>query len=167
MKIRNQKIGRTRQTIHQGTTGLQGAVAAIACRVHHMILSNKNSVQQLIFDVCQDSSWCLVSGSGIVSAVRMAAKALKLHDCEIEPDIIRAHSLRAGGAMGLKITGYSDSTIRKIGRWIFDTWMMFICSQISNFYEGVAQKMGTPIDYHNIVFIEELSLTAELQLWGA
>jgi len=125
-----------------------------------MILSNKNSVQQLIFDVCQDSSWCLVSGSGIVSAVRMAAKALKLHDCEIEPGIIRAHSLRAGGAMGLKITGYSDSTIRKIGRWIFD-------SQISKFYEGVAQKMGTPIDYHNIVFIEELSLTAELQLWGA
>ena len=39
MKITNQKNGRTGQTLHQETTGPQGAVAAIAHRVHH-IFSN-------------------------------------------------------------------------------------------------------------------------------
>eukprot|EP00979_Chaetoceros_neogracilis_P012298 scaffold3199_cov232-Chaetoceros_neogracile.AAC.1 len=83
--------------------------------------------------------------SEIVAAVRAAAKALKLHDRGIDPDMIGAHSLRAGGAMALKIMGYKDSTIRKFGRWTSDTWMMYIHSQISKLYEGVAQDMSTPL----------------------
>ena len=70
--------------------------------------------------------------------------------------MIGAHSLRAGGAMALKIMGETDSTIRKFGRWTSDTWMMYIHSQISQLYKGVAQKMSTPIDYHNNAFIEPM-----------
>lgn len=57
-----------------------------------------------------------MQGSEIVRALRMAAKALKLHDRGIDPGIIGAHSLRTGGAMALRIMGYSDSTIQKSGR---------------------------------------------------
>jgi len=39
MKITNQKNGRTRQTLHHKSTGPQGAIEALACRVHY-ILSN-------------------------------------------------------------------------------------------------------------------------------
>jgi hypothetical protein len=61
---------------------------------------------------------------------------------------------RVSSPMALKIMGETDSTIRKFGHWTSDTWMMYIHSQISQLYKGVAQKMSTPIDYHNIAFIE-------------
>jgi len=125
MKITNQKNGRTGQTLHQESTGPPGAVEALAHRVYH-ILSNGGSDRQLLCDVFQDNAWILVQSSEIVITVRNAAKELKLHDRGINPDMIGAHSLRAGGAMALKIMGYTDSTIRKFGRWTSDTWMMYI-----------------------------------------
>ena len=153
MKISNQKNGRTGQTLHHESTGPKGAVAALARRVHH-ILSSGGTDSNIICDVFKDSAWTSVESSDIVRAVRAASKALKLHEAGIDPDMIGAHSLRAGGAMALKIMGYSDSTIQKFGRWTSDTWQMYIHSQISKLYEGVAQKMSTPIGYHNIAFIE-------------
>jgi hypothetical protein len=158
MKITNQKNGRTGQTLHQESTGPDGAVASLARRVHH-ILSNGGNDGQLICDVFEDDAWASVHSSEIVGAVRVASTALNLQERGIDPDMIGAHSLRAGGAMALKIMGYADSTIRKFGRWTSDTWQMYIHSQISKLYEGVAQKMSTPINFHNISFIEPASST--------
>ena len=158
MKITNQKNGRTGQTLHQESTGPNGAVAALARRIHH-ILSNGGRETNLICDVWERDTWTSVHSSKIVSAVRMASKALKLHERGIDPDMIGAHSLRAGGAMALKIMGYKDSTIRAFGRWTSDTWLMYIHSQISKLHEGVAQKMSTPINFHNIAFIEPAGST--------
>ena len=128
MKVTNQK---TDVSFHQETTRLQEVVAAIAQRVHHM-LSSKGLDQQLIYDVCQDSAWCSVQGSKIVSAIMMAAKkALKLHKRGFDLDMIGAHSLCSGGVMALKIMRYSDLTIRKFGPWTSNTRMMHVHSQIS------------------------------------
>ena len=153
MKISNQKNGRTGQTIHHESTGPNGAVAALARRVHH-ILANGGTESKLICDTCTDKNWMSVESSHIVAIVRLAAKSLKLQIQGIDPDLIGAHSLRAGGAMALKIWGYKDSTIRKFGRWSSDTWQMYIHSQIAQLYEGVAEKMSQHIPFKNIAFIE-------------
>jgi len=153
MKITNQKNGRTGQMLYQESTSPDGAVAALAQQVHH-ILSNGENDNQLICDVFANNAWASVHSSEIVGAVRNFSKALNLQERGIDPDMIGAHSLCAGGAMALKIMGYADSTIRKFGRWTSDTWQMYIHSQISKLYEGVAQKMSTPINFHNIAFIE-------------
>ena len=153
LKISNQKNGRTGQTLHHETTGSKGAVAALARRIHH-ILSNGGDEKQLICDVSANETWSSVAGSDIVAAVRVAAKALDLQSKGIDPDLIGSHSLRAGGAMALKLMGYSDSTIKKLGRWKSHTWEMYIHSQISKLHEGIAQKMSTHLPFHNIAFIE-------------
>ena len=155
LKISNQKNGRTGQTLHHESTGSNGAVAALARRVHH-VLSNGGNGDNLLCDVCINNIWHSVESPEIVAAVRTAAKALNLQKQGIDPNIIGAHSLRAGGAMALKLMGYKDSTIRKFGRWTSDTWQMYIHSQISKLYEGVAHKMSTPIAFHNIAFIEPM-----------
>ena len=67
---------------------------------------------------------------------------LKLHDRGIDPDMIGAHSLCAGGAMALKIMGYADSTICKFGRWTSNTWMVYIHSQISKIAPPVTPGTG-------------------------
>ena len=153
MKISNQKNGRTGQTIHHESTGPKGAVAALARRVAH-ILKNGGNESTLICEACTNGNWASVESSHIVALVRIAAKSLKLQVQGIDPDLIGAHSLRAGGAMALKIWGYKDSTIRKFGRWSSDTWQMYIHSQISQLYEGVAQSMSKHIPFKNIAFIE-------------
>ena len=56
--------------------------------------------------------------------------------------------------MALKIQGFNDSTIRKLGRWKSDTWQMYIHSQIDQIYQGVAAAMSTPITFKNIANIE-------------
>ena len=50
LKISKQIKGRMGQTIHQKYINPEGAVACLACRVHH-ILSNGGSDSQLIYDV--------------------------------------------------------------------------------------------------------------------
>ena len=132
-------------------------MASLARRVHH-ILRNGGTKDQLICNVYDKDVWVEIHSSEIVGAVRMAEKYLKLQDRGIDLDLIGAHSLRAGGAMVLKTMGYVDSTIRKFGRWTSDTWMMYIHSQISKLYEDIAQKMSTPITFHNIAFIEPPSM---------
>ena len=154
LKITNQKNGRMGQTLHQQSTGSSGAVAALCRRVHH-IVSNGGSDNQLICDVrLPTGTWYSISQHDMVQTVRTATKSLKLHENGIDPDLIGAHSLRAGGAMSLKIMGYSDSTIQKIGRWTSDTWQMYIHTQISHLHQGIAASMTTAIPYHNIAFIE-------------
>ena len=56
--------------------------------------------------------------------------------------------------MALKIQGYKDSTIRKLGRWKSDAWQMYIHSQIDKLYHGVAAAMSKPHTFKNIANIE-------------
>jgi hypothetical protein len=43
---------------------------------------------------------------------------------------VSSHSLRAGGAMALKLSGSSDSTIMRVGRWTSLTYLTYIHTQI-------------------------------------
>ena len=153
LKISNQKNGRMGQTIHQETTGKNGAVAALARRVHHVIV-NGGSEQKLISAVYNGRGWEDISSSAIVKAVRRAAKKLNLHQQGIDPDIIGAHSLRAGGAMAMKLQKYPDTTIQKMGRWTSNTWLQYIHNQIAHISEGVAKKMSENLPFINIGLIE-------------
>ena len=93
----------------------------------------------------------------MVNTVRTSAKRLKLEEKGIDPDVIGAHSLRAGGAMALKLNHYPDTTIQKIGRWTSNTWMQYIHNQISHLSKGVAQDMTKELPFLNIGFIEPAS----------
>ena len=153
MKITNQKNGRMGQTLHQQSTGSNGAVAGLARRVHH-ILSNGGNEHSLLCDVYKNGHWTSVTGQHMVTAIRETVKMLQLHNNGYDPDMVGAHSLRAGGAMALKLMGYKDSDIRKFGRWTSDTWQMYIHSQIGQLSDGVAQKMSTHMPFVNVAFIE-------------
>jgi hypothetical protein len=52
---------------------------------------------------------------------------------------IGSHSLRASGAMALKLQGVEDSLIMKIGRWTGLTFLTYIHSQIDALKTGLAQ----------------------------
>ena len=153
LKTSNQKNGRMGQTIHQESTGPNGAVAALARRVHH-ILENDGDETKLICDVFHHRQWLPINRTSIVVAVKKAATALKPHQQGIDPDLIGSHSLRAGGAMALKLNHHSDTTIQKLGRWSSATWLQHIHNQTAHLSHGVATKMNQPLPCINIGFIE-------------
>jgi hypothetical protein len=63
---------------------------------------------------------------------------------------IGPHSLRASGAMQLKLNGVSDSMIQKMGRWSSNTWLQYLHGQISCLTRGLSSQMAKPVLYFNI-----------------
>ena len=76
----------------------------------------------------------------ILSAVRAKAKKLRLNLQAIDSDLVGAHSLCVGGVMALKLYGYDDTTITKMGRWTFLTFLQYIHNQIAHLLKDISQK---------------------------
>jgi hypothetical protein len=91
-----------------------------------------------------------VLSSQINTAANSAARALKLHLCGFTADLVSSHSLRAGGAMAMKLNGEDRDTIRKQGCWSSDTFLMHIHEQIAAFSTGIFQGMSRHIPFLNL-----------------
>eukprot|EP00957_Ditylum_brightwellii_P032217 2442305-Ditylum_brightwellii.AAC.1 len=89
----------------------------------------------------------------MIGIIRNAVKTLGLHKNGIDPDLIGVHSLRAGGAMALKLSGKSDTTIMKHGRWSSLTLLMYIHNQIGHLSKDLTTAMDTPIPFLNIACV--------------
>ena len=145
------------ETIHQyATNNKHCPVRACAQRVHH-ILTNNGSTNNLICDVFDklNNQWVQVTPAHMIKGIRDAVKELKLDQCGINEDLIGVHSLRAGGAMALKLHGEADTTIMKLGRWTSMTFLQYIHNQIAHLSKDISKKMGTKLDFQNISAIEK------------
>jgi hypothetical protein len=91
-----------------------------------------------------------VTAPQISSILKLAAFRMQLFQQGYPLKRIGAHSLRASGAMGLKLNGVEDSSIQKLGRWRSQTWLTYLHSQISHLTSGLSAKMATPILFYNI-----------------
>jgi hypothetical protein len=63
--------------------------------------------------------------------------------------LIGSHSIRASGAMALKLNGADDLVIKKLGRWSSDTFQRYIRPQIGNLMAGLASLMAIRLSFHN------------------
>ena len=149
LRIHDQKNGRMGDCITQEAIP-NGPTQALARRVHH-ILSNGGNGDSLLCDFClQDGTWDCVQSADVVRHVRVISKLLRMDKQGIDPDLIGAHSLRAGGAMAMKLQGVSDTIIMKQGRWSSLTFLMYIHNQIAHLSKGLSQKMSTDIEFINV-----------------
>lgn len=156
IKLTQQKNKRMGETIHQrAVPSVNCPVKAMARRVNH-ILSNKGDPKQLICDVYIPSQkkFASVQSDDIIKEVRNCVSSLQLHKQNIDPDLVGAHSLRAGGAMALKLHGEDATTIQKAGRWKSDTFLMYIHNQIAHLSKDLSLKMSIPLPFVNIGAIE-------------
>jgi hypothetical protein len=63
---------------------------------------------------------------------------------------ISSHSLRVGGAMAMKLSGASDSTIMQVGRWSLLTYLTYIHLQIGALTAGLLRLMATQVRFQNV-----------------
>jgi hypothetical protein len=155
MKIINQKNGRMGQTIHQEATGTtECPIQALARRVHHILSSPNGSTENYICDYYSNDEWSSITSGDIVKLVKASTRQLQLEHQAIDPDMVGSHSLRAGGAMALKLHGYDDTTIMKMGRWSGLTFLQYIHNQIAHLSKDVSKRMSIPLPFLNISAIE-------------
>ena len=162
LKITNQKNGRMGETIHHETVKNtpHGPIQALARRVHH-IMSNGGSEDNLICDFINDQGiWNNITSTDMRKELRATVTDLKLHLQGIDADLVGVHSLRAGGAMAMKLHGLDDTTIMKQGRWTSLTFLMYIHSQIAHLGKDISTKMSTPLPFTNIASIERQGATS-------
>ena len=155
LKISNQKNGRMGETIHQRAIDkTECPVKALAHRVHH-ILNHGGTIESLLCQYGDHIDQSFISSKDIIILLRAAAKTLQLQKQAIDPDLIGAHSLRSGGAMALKLHGYDDTTIRKMGRWTSDTFLQYIHNQIAHLSKDISKNMSMALPFLNIAAIEQ------------
>ena len=150
LKISNQKNGRMGQTITQHATNTAHCPVQALAHIVHDILSAGGTDETLLCAVKVGNTWQDIISQNIVTMVRQVARSLRLQDQAIEPDLIGAHSLRAGGAMALKLHGYGDTTIMKMGRWTSLTFLQYIHNQIAHLSKDISSKMSIPLPFVNI-----------------
>ena len=142
------------ETIHQEAVEKECCpIRALAIRVHH-ILINGGTNDTLLCDYFDNGEQHSITSKDIIAMVRGAATALHLSDFAVDPDLLGSHSLRAGGAMALKLQNYDDTTIMKMGRWTSLTFLQYIHSQIAHLSKGVSKRMSEPLSFLNIAAIE-------------
>jgi hypothetical protein len=91
-----------------------------------------------------------VASQHIVNTVREAARLTGLTHHGYVLKRIGAHSLRASGAMAMKLNNVDAETIKKVGRWTSSTFLIYIHSQIAALNAGLAQRMVRPVYFQNV-----------------
>ena len=80
-------------------------------------------------------------------------KDLKLNLQAIDPNLLYENSLRDGGAMAIKLHGYDDTTITKIGRWKSLIFSQYIHNQISHHSKDILSKISICLPLVNVAAI--------------
>jgi hypothetical protein len=145
--LENQKNGHKGATIHHtAVTGWFCPVKALVRRVSDIAaqgLGNDTPLSCI-------SPGRHVTSPYIVSTVREAARLTHLTTHGYDLKRIGAHSLRASGAMAMKLNQVDADTIMKVGRWTSSTFLIYIHSQIAALNAGLAQRMVHPVYFQNV-----------------
>ena len=149
--ISNQKNGSKGQLIHhQAFNGEDCPMKALARRVNHIMCHTTNQQTMLGTHFDKNNTKHHLISDDMNKAVQFAVKHLNMHDQGFNSKNVGSHSPRAGGAMAAKLNGIDRDTIKKMGRWSSDTFLMCIHEQIAHLSHGVAQKMSTRLPFRNI-----------------
>jgi hypothetical protein len=142
MCLENQKNGHKNAVLHHTSSGdaTINPVTSIAVLIHAM----QNLPADTPLGSFRDTNHRVqqVTASEIRSAIHIGATNDHLTASGYSMSRIGSHSLRSGGAMHLKLAGYDNDIIQKLGRWSSNTYLHYIQTQIGQLTAGVAQRMA-------------------------
>jgi hypothetical protein len=133
---------------HEAIGGPICPVAALAQRISNISLGPLMGTLNTVYHGSMSIS--KVTDRDIGIAVRWGAMYDGLLLRGYTLNCISSHSLRAGGAMALKLSGALDSTIMRVGRWTLLTYLTYIHMHIGALTAGLAWKMSTAFTFQNV-----------------
>jgi hypothetical protein len=147
--LENQKNGHKNAVIHHTSSGDPSfdPVRAAARRVHVTAAAGPDTP---IGAVAINGRVTYVSAQDIRDAVQTGAIGDNLPAAGYDLTRLGSHSIRAGGAVQLKILGYDSDIIQKLGRWSGLTYLRYIQTQIAQVTSGIAALMARPIRFTHV-----------------
>jgi integrase len=148
--LENQKNGNKNAVLHHTSSGdsLFCPVTSAARLIHALRTSGVDA--PLGSFVNEQGRMQSVSAADIRAAIRLGAVGDNLEASGYDLRRIGSHSLRSGGAMRLKLAGYDDDIIKKLGRWTSNTYLRYIQTQIGNLTAGIATNMARLLRFHHV-----------------
>ena len=156
LRIRNQKNGWKNVCINQETNGQAYCCGLKALARQYIHIRDNTTCFEEAQETFLSAYWEAgkrrnITNKDVSGYLKEAAEALNYHETRgIHPNNIDTHSLRAGGANALALSGYSDSQIMKMGRWRSSTFMEYIRDELSEYSKGMATKMSRKFTFVNI-----------------
>lgn len=153
MSILNQKNGKRNQSVHRRAIDTDYCpVRALIMRVTTVRAHTPNHQANISTYFPNTPSIAReLTAADINRAIKHAVTALQLAKQGLSPNQVSSHSLRAGGTMAMYLNGVPHDTIRKMGRWTSDTFLMYIHEQIAAVSATVTAQMSQPIEFHNVL----------------
>ncbi len=150
ISIANTKNGTKGAVVHHNAIG--GAICPVAALLARRVANLRGMEPACRLSmVCHPATRATrVLDQFITVAVRWGATFDCLLDKGYTLDRVSSHSLWPGGAMAIKLSGATDSTIMRIGRWMSLTYLIYIHSQIGALSTGVAWKMSQEFTFQNV-----------------
>ena len=144
LRIDNQKNGTRGETIHQHA--LPGNIICPVCALARRVASimSTTSVQDAPISTLATGH---ATAAMIRNKVRAAVRDLQLHRQGIKVADVGSHSIRAGGAMAMKLNGCDLITIMKTGRWTSLTFLTYIHNQIAHLGANICQRMAQSVPF--------------------
>ena len=124
-------------------TGLTNGDPVVAAAHRYLHLRRHNAPPETpICTYYTQAIPCSVNSRQVTALLRATATKIGFHALGFYPHEIGTHSLRSGGAMTLHLANISDSTIKIVGRWRSDAFLIYLQGQIATFTKGVAAAMA-------------------------
>jgi hypothetical protein len=148
--LENQKNGTRNAVLHHYSSGVPGfdpvqSAARLVLAIRH--LPPNTPLGTFVDDRGKQRQ---ASADDIRTAIRIGAVGDNLTSYGYKLAQIGSHSLRSGGAVHLKLAGYDDDMVKKLGRWSSNTYLRYIQSQIGQLTTGVATNMARILRFHNV-----------------
>jgi hypothetical protein len=144
----NQKNSQRGSTMyHTASPGDFCPVKALAHRVHMLYNLDPGDASFPLSFVHLGTN---VTSTQITRALRESVVLAGLLNAGYNPTRVSAHSLRASGAMALRLNDVGEDLIKKLGRWSSSTWLTYIHSQISSLTAGLSERMTIHHVFYNV-----------------
>jgi hypothetical protein len=132
---------------HTAATGDFCPVKALAHRVHRLYTVDPvDTALPLSFVTVGDH----VTSTQITRALREGVVLAGLLNAGYNPTRVSAPSLRASGAMALRLNDVGKDIIKKLGCWSSSMWLTYIHSQISSLSAGLSERMCIHHVFYNV-----------------
>ena len=142
LSIPNQKNGKRSQVIHQeATLDKVCRIKTVIRRIKHIHdhTTDQNTILGTYFTATYPTGRALTAADMNI-AVTSSVSELGLEQNGLHCNHVGSHRLRAGGATVMHLHGIRHNTIKKMGLWSSDTFLMYVYEQISDFSKNVFSK---------------------------
>ena len=152
LRIENQKNGVKDQTIYHKKSKNNSEICLVnlLLKLTIELLKDNASGDTMLCAYKLNNTWYHLENRHITLLVKLIARKINMHSKGFPINCIGSHSLKAEGAMTLKLNGINTVLIKKYGHWTSDTFITYIHEQIAHLAAGVSTAMTTNLAFHNV-----------------